>query len=332
MGYKGTLRKAAAAMNRAESDRRKRENALRRQQARLEKMEELERANYEVNLYESQMESLLDIHKESNLAVDWNLLLTSQPPNEPKNSNEKEKLAESEFRNYKPGILDKVFKKSESKKETLIDEMNKAKMIDEQNYQDALIQYKTDLEDWKTSVDLAERVLQNENKSFLEAITFFDPFSEIYNLGKEINFNYDSKILQANILVLDEEIIPSELKSILKSGKLSSKKISKSKINELYQDHVCSVVLRIARELFSLLPIDLVIVNAVGLILNTKTGYQEEKPILSVAFTKPILENLNFSFIDTSDAMENFVYKMNFKSTKGFSPIEVLNSEDFHNN
>ncbi len=329
MSYKGYLRIASASYNRAERAKRKRLNEFNREQARLEKLQELENAIYEVELFESEMESLLSIHKELTLNVDWNFVLSSPVPNEPTNSKEKEKIAETEFKNYKPGVIDKLLKKTESKKEALIHEIEKAKIIDEQNYQDALIQYETDLEDWKISVDLAEKILKKDQESYLEAITFFDPFSDIYNFGKKLEFSINSEILQADVLLHDEKVIPSESKSVLKSGKLSIKKISLSRQNELYQDHVCSVVLRIAREIFSLLPIEFLIINAIGSILNTQTGYKEEKPILSIAITRPILESLNFENIDPSDSVNNFVHKMDFKSIKGFLSIQPLTSEEF---
>jgi hypothetical protein len=93
MSYKGYLRKASASYNRAERAKRKRINDLNRDQARLEKLQELENAIYEVELYENQMESLLAIHKELTLNVDWNFVLSSPTPDEPKNSKEKEKIA-----------------------------------------------------------------------------------------------------------------------------------------------------------------------------------------------------------------------------------------------
>jgi hypothetical protein len=58
------------------------------------------------------------------------------------------------------------------------------------------------------------------------------------------------------------------------------------KYNELLQDYVCSCVLRVGRELLSMLPDDLVIVTAVDDVLNSATGHIEELPILSVAVSR----------------------------------------------
>ena len=124
-------------------------------------------------------------------------------------------------------------------------------------------------------------------------------------------------------------IIPTEIKNLLRSGKLSVKPMPQSKFQELYQDYVCGTVIRVARELFALLPIQMTIINATANLLNTKTGHMEDMTILSVAVSGKTLESLNLEAIDSSDSMENFVHKMDFKRGKGFNPTERLNPSEF---
>lgn len=114
----------------------------------------------------------------------------------------------------------------------------------------------------------------------------------------------------------------------MKSGKLSVKQMPKGKFYELYQDHICSCVLRIARELFALLPIEMVLVNCLGNLLSSQTGYMEEKSILSVAIPRKTLEGLNFEMLDPSDSMSNFIHRMAFKRTTGFGGVESLKVSD----
>ena len=137
-----------------------------------------------------------------------------------------------------------------------------------------------------------------------------------------------SKLVEATLFVKSEEVIPDKSVSLLKSGKISIKPLSKNYFFALYQDYICGGVLRVARELFALLPIEMAIITAVGEILNTKTGHKEEKPILSVVIPRKTIEQLNFDSLDPSDAMDNFVHNMKFLSTKGFQPVEkILPSE-----
>lgn len=116
-------------------------------------------------------------------------------------------------------------------------------------------------------------------------------------------------------------MIPREERTLLQSGRLSVKRLPAGKFNELYQDYVCGCVLRIAREVFALLPLDSIIVTAVADVLDTSIGHVREQPILSVAFPRAGLERLNFDALDPSDSMKGFVHRMSFKKTTGFAPV-----------
>ena len=161
--------------------------------------------------------------------------------------------------------------------------------------------------------------------AYTDAIGHADPFSELNQFGSKIDFkvNTNSQV-EVTLNVNGEDIVPSEIKTLLQSGKLSVKKMTKSRFYELYQDYVCSSALRIARELFALLPIETANVTAVGKLLNTKTGYMEEQPILSITIPRETLSRLNFDLLDPSDSMDNFLHKMKFSKTKGFQPIERI--------
>lgn len=122
----------------------------------------------------------------------------------------------------------------------------------------------------------------------------------------------------------DSKIIPKESKSLLKSGKLSVKDLPIGKYNELYQDYVCSSSLRVAREIFGLLPVDDMIVTSKTRLLNKATGRLEPQPILSVRFVRDTINSLDFDKIDPSDSMINFVHNMGFKKSQGMLAVEEL--------
>jgi hypothetical protein len=107
----------------------------------------------------------------------------------------------------------------------------------------------------------------------------------------------------------------------LQSGKLSTKKMSQGQFYDLYQDYICGCVLRVAREIFALLPFEIAIVTAVGDVVNAQTGHLEEKPLLSVAIPRRTLDKFDLNSIDPSESMKNFIYRMEFKKNKGFQVI-----------
>lgn len=121
-----------------------------------------------------------------------------------------------------------------------------------------------------------------------------------------------------------EDVVPKEQLSLTKTGKLSKKQMPKGRYFDIQQDYVCSCVIRIARDMFALLPLHTVYIHAVDNRLNTATGYIEKITILSVKLERGKLNRLNFANIDCSDALEAFEHKMNFKKTKGFEPVTRL--------
>ena len=328
MGWKGTVRSIGAAVRAAERDAKRRQRELERQQKQYEKMQELEQAAYEVDVYENHIEVIQSIHKECSAHVDWNYIALSKQPKEPKKSCAKEEEARLKLDEYKPGLIDRLFKREEKKMALLTQEIEIAIKADEDKYKSRVSSWEKEVEEWKESVDIAEALLKGDAKAKIEAIDNLQPFSEISNLGSSLSVSiYDNGLLEATINVHSTEIVPSESKSLLKSGKLSVKNMPKVKFNEIYQDYVCSCILRIANELFSTIPDQLVLVTAVDELLNSKTGHLEEAPILSAAISRSTINSLNLEKIDPSDSMSNFIHNMSFQKTKGFNRVERINPE-----
>jgi hypothetical protein len=129
----------------------------------------------------------------------------------------------------------------------------------------------------------------------------------------------------------------------------------KGLFHEIYLDYLCGCVLRVAREVFTLLPVDTVLVTAaadspdsrarqmVALIslickryhlansLDSLTEQMVEQPVLSVAMPRAVVARLNFDQLVPSDAMEHFQHRAEFKAsrkTEAFQPITPLTPAD----
>jgi len=325
MGWKGTMRSIAAAQRRAEREALKRQRELERQRKQLVIMQELERAAYEVQVYENYIDVLTSIHKDCGEVWYWEAIQSAAPPIKSTKSDTNERMALGNLEAYRPGLVDKMLKRVETKRNELAAAVEDGKRKDEQLYQEALREYEQNYADWEATRELAARILVGDTDAYIEAIRQADPFSEISQLGSSITFKAaNNKLIEATLRVNSVDVIPNEAKTLLKSGKLSVKKMTKTRFYELYQDYVCGAVLRVARELFALLPIEMTIVTAVGELLNTKTGHMEEQPILSVAIPRETLNKLNFVMLDPSDSMDNFIHNMKFYKTKGFQVVDRI--------
>jgi hypothetical protein len=322
MGYKGVIRSIETAHRRAQRE-------LEKQQKQKERMEEIERAAYEFEVYQNSIEVLITIHEDCSEVWDWESLQAADPPEEPTKSDAHEHKARVVQEDYKPTLMDKITKRVDKKHQLFETGVIRAKRKDDEAYQRALADYKQAVSEWEYIRGLAGKILAKDIDSYQEAISQVGPFREISQLGSSISFEVvDSGFATATLCVHSESVVPNKRVSLLKSGKLSIKDMPKTKFYELYQDFICSAVLRVARELFALLPLEMTIITATGDILNTKTGHIEEQPILSVAVPRKTADMLNFATIDPSDAMVNFVHNMKFQKTKGFLPIEPIKTAD----
>ena len=96
----------------------------------------------------------------------------------------------------------------------------------------------------------------------------------------------------------------------------------------LFQGRFDALALRVGRELFAFLPVEMVVVDVQANLLNTRTGHQGIETILSVAMSRAVFAALNFERLDPSDAMENFPHRMNFRKAAGFDPVEPFSDQE----
>lgn len=170
--------------------------------------------------------------------------------------------------------------------------------------------YEEERAEWAKMRALAKRVLAGDEQAYCEVLQELSTFGELSTLGSSIAFRvHHPKLIECELMVNGRDAIPAEVKSLTAAGKLSVKAMPKARFHEVYQDYVCGCVLRAAREVLALLPVDAVIVTAKVSTVQTSTGANVDTPILSVAIPRPALERLDFSRIDPSDSMKNFTHR-----------------------
>ena len=302
----GKSRKSSAYQRQSDINKRQRE---------IEKLNELEQARLAVEAYENTIERIKSIHIEADDPVNWFKVRSSDPPYDlPKGEiGEKEKTAFQRLQEYKPGVLSKLFNK-QSTGQKLKEEVIAAREKDRQEYQA-----------WERDVKIATKVLEGDIDTYFQVIEAFAPLDDLTEFGSGFEFSCeDPKVMELEFEINSNDVVPSEQLSLTKTGKLSRKPIPKGKFFDIQQDYVCSSVIRIARDLYALLPLNNIYIHAVDNRLNTATGHMEKITILSVKLDKGKLNRLNFANIDCSDAIETFEHRMNFKKTKGFEAVDRL--------
>jgi hypothetical protein len=178
---------------------------------------------------------------------------------------------------------------------------------------------------WQWFHDVARGVNAGDPMASNAVLEHLSPFEELAQLGLSVDAaRSGAGFVEVAVAVKGEDILPDEERTVTVKGKLSEKKMSASKYWGLYQDYVCSASMRIAREIFALLPVPMAFVHATSLVVNPTTGHQEAQPILSVAYSRDAFLRLNLDKVDPSDALRGFVHAMKFKKTTGFGAVEAL--------
>ena len=154
--------------------------------------------------------------------------------------------------------------------------------------------YDADL--WKYFHDISAKILSGDIDTYLQVINDINPLNDLLDYGTGFEFGTDSPLKM-------------EVEFQINSANID---IPKNSIE--YQDYVCSVAIRIARDIFALLPVQKVIVHAAN----------DGDDILSVCFDKKTFSGLKFNFIDPSNVIEKFKHKMKFNLIEGFRKVEKL--------
>ncbi len=320
------MRASAASYRRLERDQQRKSREAARLYRQQQKQEEISNAEQAVEEYNNYIDVLKSIHKETADVADWQSVLQSTPPATPARKDHHEQHAQLKLQRFKPSVLDKLFGSGPRKKKRLELEVGAARLKDDKAHSQAMQQFEHATNEHAFLQETASGVLENDIEAYKAAFEYYDPFSDIAELGANVEIEFREKNATINLQVNSTEVIPDYILSQTSTGKLSRKKMPVSRFQELYQDYVCSAVLRLGREMLQLLPVSYVVVNANGALFDSVTGHTTDSTLVSAIITPEKLELLNFETIDPSDSMRNFHHNMKFSKTNGFSPVEKIDA------
>ena len=294
------------AQRRRQKDAQRRQKEMERGAKEREKLSAAEQARLEVETYDRRMEDLLSLHKEKSEEWDWIAISASLPPPKPLQNT----WNEQRVRQGLAVLLDG----ERADAQNLIDQ---ARLQDKEGFNRATEIYGEEMAQMDKLKNLAARILAGEHRAFTETLVEYNPFAQISDLGSSMNFTvHTAKLIECALKVNGKQAIPTEVKTLTSSGKLSVKPMTKTRFHEIYQDYVCGCVLRVARELFALFPLDTILVAATVDLNITPTEETVERPILSVAVTRAALSKVDFQKLDPSDLIHNFQHRGDLKASR----------------
>ena len=320
MVFGGKMKKSTSEAKKKQEALKKEKAELAEQKAKLaeekaqQKADELRENELKAEEAANYIDVIKSVHKECENDMDWESVLETPPPFVKGQKGPRETEAEKALDSYKPGFADKFFGKEGKSRQQLEKAVEDARKLDAQEFAD-----------WQDSYKFAQRVIDGDIDAYLEAIEEANPFEDLVEYGSGFEFGTDDpSVMVTEFQVKSDEVVPTTSVTVTKAGKLSEKEMSKTAYYDLVQDYVCSCAIRIAREIFAVLPVGGVIVHAVDKILDTTTGNDAEVTILSVLFERERFDTTNFDRIDPSDFVNSFECNMKFTKTTGFKPVARL--------
>lgn len=313
--HRGLFATLAAAQRKAERESAKRHRFHVAQQKKFEAENLKALAATTVEGHENHLEMIVTLHHDAAEPSDWAQVIAGTPPQQ---SHEKENDARRALESFRPTLFERLFGGGGKRRRAQLEEaIARGQAEDEAAFREAMAE-------WDRYQLMARGIVQGDPQAYLAAIENLGTFQEIESIGGKVEIRIEEPtVLEASVLV-PHDIVPRVEHKLLASGKLSTKDMPKARYWELYQAHVCSASIRVARELFHLLPVATVFVDVGAIRLNTATGHMSNDTFLSVEFDRERFLSLNFQRIDPPNAVQSFRHEMDFKKTTGFGQINGL--------
>ena len=315
MGQKAASQAIQAAERWRQREAQRRFRELERQTKEQAKLSAIEQARLEVETFENRLEVLLSVHKEQGQEWDWIGIAAALPPYQPT------KLHHNELKASQQAELCRLL----SAEPDSFPSIEEARAQDEEEFREALNAHAQELAEWKQMKALSRRILDGEHAAYREALVRFSGLTEISDLGSTVEFTvHGSKLVECGLKVNGLQSVPSEQKTLTTTGKLSIKPMPKVRFHEIYQDYLCGCVLRVAREIFALLPVETVLVTASVDTVYSSLGQTVAQPVLSVVIHRGEIERFVFEDVDPSDAIETLQHRGDAKASRKSGEFEII--------
>jgi hypothetical protein len=300
----------------AEAWRSERESIHRRERLLAQRpfaLGELARAQHSVKTFDNYLELVLTMHKDAWSKWNWSAVLGSKPP---------PRVTELEFDALTSLVAYRQPRFSQIPDAIVDMRPCKSPIPDDDHEDDA--DHLLKVAEWEWFKHVARGVIEGDIEAYAAALDCLSPFAEFEMLGSFVQIETRASwYLEALVTVRDPEIIPREEVSMSGKGRLQSRPMPLHHYWALYQEHLCSAALRVARELLAILPIRTAFVNM------AKSGVagpadRDLHTVVSVAFERDRLEALPFETLHPVEAVMSFRHEMKFHPRRGLSPVAMV--------
>lgn len=264
-----------------------------------------------VNRQKAFVEVIRSLHREREATLDWDKILKSDPPFRQGEPGPLEQKAEAAKRHYRPTIIDKLLSRVEQRERDLENAIRGAAK------QDAI-----DYRVWENTVTLAEGILKNDEDCWLMVLENMHSFDDLIEFGIGITVGVNNaRLVEVEVNANTSGIVPHQVYMLSQSGKVSRMDTDKASYYNLMRDYICSLVMRIAGDIFATLPAEGLIINVVDDRADAENGALSQITVLSAAMDAETVNRLNFGVLNPWRTLSDMYCTMDFKKTE--APGEV---------
>lgn len=275
----------------------------------LHKTLELAKKRHALEQYEEHLDKITGLHRECGPVVDWTEVLSEQ---ERKISFTEEMIKKMATRldDFKPSLWNKLFGTSEKSKVKLRKKIAISKDV---------------LSAQEQNKSVAIGVLNKDYEAYNKALEQFGSrFFGIINGSVSIDCN-SLQVSEMDVVVDDlSQVIPDFHMKVTPSGKISILKMTKKQTLELEREYFSSCAVRAAREVFSVLPVEHVLVTIFKKQVDPADGHEKKDPLISAFLPRASIAKARWENTDASSFIENQEHNMEFSSTKGWKVVPRL--------
>jgi len=269
------------------------------------------------------------VHTATAPPLDWNQIAISPAPAAPAYVPRREHAARQAADSYQPTLAERMFGGERTKREELAKVIDGARAADTLDYQALVETHRAATVSWEWYLRVANGVNAGDTRAYQVALDQFKPFDELRDLGVTVVVDeLQPNAAAFHVKIRDMGVLPEFDLKLTATGKVSQKTMPKGQAMDIYEAYVCGTCFRVAREVFAILPVARVIVNAHVTALDASTGHHVPVVVLGVSVLRDTASRINFDRCNPSEALSHFDHRMNFKKSTGFASVDAITFED----
>ena len=171
-----------------------------------------------------------------------------------------------------------------------------------------------------------EKMRAGDDGSLMKVIKSHQTLTRIHKLARGLGFSVENGLVHAILALHNRSIVPDFHLKYMPSGKLTEVKMPREKSLKLYRAYASSAVLKVASDLFRLVPTGNIVVTAIAPCSVADSEYDEEWPVLSVNLMRKAVMDMDMPNVEPVAALQAFQHSERFHQTQGFGRIVPLMS------